>query len=123
LTIAGVVVWNYGLMAPPILEDPTGLSRVEEGLTPMKVQQIQTALCVSSPSPDFGPINSPARKAMSEFFEAVGLEPSEIIDSTKKLNKLREAISMVGAGGGSCEKSGFANSTAVGNALKSASFR
>ena len=121
LTVAGVVIWNYGLIAPPILEGPTRLSRVEEGLTQIKVQQIQTDLCISSPSPDFWPMNSPARKAMSEFFEAVGLEPSETIDNIKKLNKLQEAISMVGVGeGGSCEKSGFANSRAVGRAVGNA---
>ncbi len=99
---------------------PTKLTPLEAGLTGDKIEQIQRALCVASPSNDLGGLDSETRKNMSEFFEAAGLEPSQTIKDAKMINKLEDAITKVGARseGGTCVKAGFDSPRAVGEAVK-----
>ena len=101
----------------------TKLTPIEAGLTGDKIQQIQRALCVASPSDDLGGLDSEARKNMSEFFEAAGFEASQTIKNAKMINKLEDAITKVGARsvGGTCLKAGFDSPRAVGEALKKGS--
>jgi hypothetical protein len=109
----------------PLITQPettNKLTAIEAGLTGDKVQQIQRALCVASPSDDLGALDSEARKNMSEFFEAAGFEPSQTIKDAKMINKLEDAITKVGARsvGGTCAKAGFDSPRAVGEAVKKA---
>jgi hypothetical protein len=100
--------------------EATKLTPIEARLTGDKIQQIQRALCVASPSDDLGGLDSEARKNMSEFFEAAGFEPSQTIKDAKMLNKLNDAVSKVGSRnvGGTCAKAGFDGPRAVGEAVK-----
>jgi hypothetical protein len=98
----------------------TKLTRHEEGLTDAKIRQIETALCLSSPTSDLGPLNSPARQAMSEFFVGAGLGPTQTINDLRMLNKLQSAINDV-LHGGTCSENGFSSPGAVGEAVKALS--
>ena len=98
-----------------MLDVDVSVKLIAPGLTGVKIQQIQRAVCVGSPSIDFGALNSEARKNMSEFFEAAGFEPSQTIKDAKMLNKLNDAATKVGARnvGGTCAKAGFDGPRAV----------
>jgi hypothetical protein len=125
--IASVVAWSYGLIPalheieqPPLeLTDSERLSQFEKALPLVKVKEIQTAICMASPTDDLGSLDSAARNAMSEFFEGVGLGPSRIIDSADKLNLLNQAITRVKVrGGGTCESAHFSSARDVGGAIR-----
>jgi hypothetical protein len=97
----------------------TRLTTFEQQLPPAKIVQIQTALCIASPTDDFGKIDSPVRKAMSDFFVGAGLGASQQITSQAMVNKLNAAISTVKVRtNGTCAKAGFANARAVGVSVK-----
>jgi hypothetical protein len=92
---------------------------IEQGLTGYKIRQIQRAVCVGSPSDDFGANDSEARTSMSEFFEAAGLGPSKTIKDATMKNRLQDAIDLVKArSGGTCKEAGFDGPRAVGAAVK-----
>jgi hypothetical protein len=96
------------VMAPTIL-NPNGLTDIEKtAITPAVVIKIQTALCVETPSSDFGDPGTPARKALSDFFNAYGLgnkahpEMDQMIDSPRKLGALQRATGFISSKGGHC---------------------
>jgi hypothetical protein len=107
-----------------VIVSRTRLTPIEQGLPPARIKQIQTALCVASPTNDLGPLGSDARKALSEFFEGAGLGASQTITSDDMLNSLNRAISKMSVWKngvrkmGTCASAGFDNARAVGQAVK-----
>jgi hypothetical protein len=92
---------------------------VEPGLTGNKIIEIQRAVCVSSPSEDWGGNDSEALTNLSEFFEAAGLGPSKTIKDATMKNRLQDAITLVNARhGGTCGEKGFKGPRDVGAAVK-----
>ena len=102
-----------------IITGPTRLTSLEESLSPALIREIQTALCLPSPTDDFGPINSPARLAMSDFFTGADLDPSQVIRNDAMLNLLSAAVAKVKVRKkGTCSSAKLADARAVGASLK-----
>jgi len=98
---------------------PTRLTKFEQQLPPAKIVQIQTALCIASPTDDFGSQNSTAREALSQFFDGAGLGKSQSITSQAMVNKLNAAIARVKVRSkGTCASVGLADAHAVGVSVK-----
>lgn len=106
-------------LAPLAIVSPTRLTPTEQGIAPLHIMAIQTALCVVPPTDDFGARDSPARKALSDFFESAGVGTSQTIDNPAMLNLLESAVSKVKVRKhGTCKSAGFADAHAVGATFK-----
>jgi hypothetical protein len=109
------------VQAPP--PPSNGLPSQENLLNPGEITAIQTALCVSSPTNNLGPVNppSPARNALSLFFTTYGLNNGNplLIDSDKKLTAVSRVVGFVQTKGG-CQAANFKDAKDVGLAFKSA---
>jgi hypothetical protein len=93
---------------------PNNLTVVETRLSNAEIKLMQTALCVKPPTEDFGQIDSPARKAVAEFFKAAGLGPSQKIENDAMRNLLNAAVFTVKATrNGTCASGHFDNAAAV----------
>ena len=93
---------------------PATAGPVATGLTPFKIRQIQKAVCVSSPSDDWG--DAEAQSNLSEFFKAAGLGTPKTIGANEK-NALQVAIFSV-TKRHTCQEAGFNGPKAVGEAVK-----
>jgi hypothetical protein len=87
---------------------------LETGLTGFKIKQIQRAVCVSSPSDDWG--NAEAQSNLSEFFKAAGLGTPKTIGANE-MDALQVAIFSV-TKRHTCQEAGFNGPEAVGQAVK-----
>jgi hypothetical protein len=93
----------------------SGLTKEEINLGPGKIAQINTVLCI----PQGQKITPETRKALPEFFGAVGLTATSKITSNLQLNTLRSAFYMLKRLGGTCKAAQLADASAVGRALVS----
>ena len=107
------------LPTPQPFTSGSGLNGFERAITDDVKRMMLTALCVPSPPSTFGPLDSAARKTLSDFFDAAGMGKSQTVASTAMRNKLNKAILKVKANhGGTCTSAGFHTAREVGLAVK-----
>ncbi|MET3613355.1 hypothetical protein ABID16_001660 [Rhizobium aquaticum] len=103
---------------PYVSQDLTDrLTDKERGLLGKRIEALQRALCIKTPTQSFGPKGSQVRKAMSEFFVGAGLGAFGKIEDQTMLDSLSEGADDIIGEHNTCESRGFPNARAVGEAV------
>ncbi|KLK93930.1 hypothetical protein AA309_05460 [Microvirga vignae] len=96
--------------APPPPPEDTRLTQTEQQMLSSEIEAIQVALCVAPATGRLGPVGSPTRVAIRNFFAGTGaLSPPQTVDREVRvaLNKATNEVP-------SCSGTGFKNSYEVG---------